>query len=72
MANPSAAQRDKYGMPDGSYPVANREQAHSALMLRGKSKTYSASQIIAHVRRRAQRMGWNDIVALCDEAAKRD
>lgn len=68
--NPTAAQRERTGMADGSYPVASREQAMNALRLRGRSKTYSAAQVVAHVRRRAQRMGWTDVVAACDDAMK--
>lgn len=44
-------------MPDGSYPITNQSQLESALHLAGHSKTYSKSQVMAHIRRQARKHG---------------
>lgn len=49
MAVVEPEDREATGMPDGSFPVASAAQASSAIKLRGRSKTYSKSQIIKHV-----------------------
>lgn len=41
--------REETGMPDGSFPVATSAQAESAIKLRGRSKSYSKKQVLAHV-----------------------
>lgn len=67
---PNAKSRDKYGMPDGSYPVFNHDTAMKALNLRGNSKTYSAAQIVAHVRRWAVKASDQAVINACDDITK--
>ena len=47
--DPEVRAEAKYSMPNGTYPIDNCEQAHSAAVLAHNSKTYSFAEIKAHV-----------------------
>jgi hypothetical protein len=55
--NPTAAQRKKYGMSDGSFPVWNQDSLDSAVKLSGRSKSHSPAEVRAHIRRAASKLG---------------
>jgi hypothetical protein len=63
---------DVQTMPDGSYPIKNAADAEDAINLRGNSKTYSKAQIIAHVRKWANKNNNDAIIKKCDAAAEAD
>jgi hypothetical protein len=65
---PSATARKKFGGKDGSFPVFDKKSASSALDLLGRSP--DPSSVLARVRARATKMGWQDILTRCDTAAK--
>lgn len=54
--NPTAAARDKHGMPDGSYPVWDPQSADSAIGLRNNSD-HSAASVLSHVAKQAKTLG---------------
>ncbi len=59
------AQRDEMAksgaaMPDGSFPISNAKDLKSAIHLAGHSKTYSADEVKAHIRKRAKALGLTD------------
>jgi hypothetical protein len=43
-------------MPDGSFPISNKEDLHNALHAQGRSK-HSSETVRAHIRRRAKALG---------------
>lgn len=49
--------REKSGLPDGSYPIMNQAQAESAWKLRGRSKNHSEAEVVAHIRSRVKALG---------------
>jgi hypothetical protein len=65
---PTAEQRKKYGMADGSFPVwhcgSGPGSVKSAMKLSGHGNQDKA-KVLAHIRRRASALG-------CPEQAKRD
>lgn len=56
MADIHSAAKDKLKhigtMPNGSYPINSAHQAKAAFDLRNNSKTYSAGEILAHIKSR--------------------
>ncbi len=57
MARVTAKDREETGFSDGSYPVATKAQARSAIKLRHHSKRHSAAEVLRHVAAVAARRG---------------
>jgi len=47
-------------MPDGSFPIADKEDLHNAIRLAGKAKNPAAAR--AHIKRRAAALGASDMI----------